>query len=401
MIALSSDDAVARAEAGEDVVLLRPTTSADDIRGMAAARAVVTARGGMTSHAAVVARGMGRPCVVGCEELTFDEDGVVRAGGQTLRAGDTISVDGASGEVFAGAIATTPSSGDAQLDRVLGWADARRRLRVLANADDAETIEVALRLGAEGVGLCRTEHMFFAPDRLVAMREMILARDDDERARALRQIEEAQREDFRAMFEVLDGRPICVRLLDPPLHEFLPTTDEEVRAVAADLGVSADEVVAAVDAHTEANPMLGQRGVRLALATPAIPRAQLRALFGAARAHRAAGGEVAVEVMIPLVASAAELARMRTIVDDELARARAADEGLAVRFGSMIELPRACLRAGALAGARVVLLVRDERPHPDDVGHEPRRHPRDPRGLSRRPRAAREPLLHPRSVGRR
>jgi pyruvate, orthophosphate dikinase len=354
-IVFDADEAVRRGTAGESVILVRAETSPEDIHGMHAARAVLTRTGGMTSHAAVVARGMGRTCVVGCEALTVEEDhGRLRvataAGEQVLDEDSEITVDGTTGDVYLGVVPTIEARVGKHFTTLMGWVDELRTLGVWANADTAEDAARAIELGAEGIGLCRTEHMFFAPRRLLAMREMILASDEAERRRALERIEPMQRRDFARLLRAMKGRPITVRLLDPPLHEFLPTEQDEIDAIAADLGVRPAEVRRKAEALREQNPMLGHRGCRLGITFPEIYRAQTRAVYAAACDVLDDGLPVRPEVMIPLAMEAEELRRLRELVvatAGEVLRQRGHD--LAIVVGTMIELPRAALVAGELA----------------------------------------------------
>jgi pyruvate,orthophosphate dikinase len=350
-IALTVDDALARTEAGQPVILVRDETSADDIRGMHASRAILTARGGMTSHAAVVARGMGRACVAGCHALTIDlAAGTIRLDGHALKSGDIITVDGTRGEVFSGELPTTRPSISGALEEVLSWADRFRRLDVRANADRPEDAQLARRFGAQGIGLCRTEHMFFGEGRLVKMRALVLAEDRTAREEVLESLLVMQRTDFQGMFEAMSGLPVVIRLLDPPLHEFLPVTDEEFAEVAKDLGVDEASVRSAADNRREANPMLGHRGVRLAITYPEIATMQARAILEGALAARKNGADLDVEIMVPLVADVREFQAISETIhaaaDGVLARA---GEKLHYRVGTMIELPRAALTADRIA----------------------------------------------------
>jgi pyruvate,orthophosphate dikinase len=350
-IALTKDDAVARAARGEDVVLVREETSADDVKGMHAARAILTARGGMTSHAAVVARGMGRPCVAGCEALSIDLGaGTVRIGDRELAAGDTITVDGTSGAVFVGVLVGERSEPPEELRALLALADDLRTLGVRANADTPEDARRARSFGAEGIGLCRTEHMFFAPERLRQVRAMLLAEDEDGRKRALGELLAFQRDDFAALFEAMEGWPVTIRLLDPPLHEFLPHDSADIRDVAEALGAPVERVRAAAERHREHNPMLGTRGVRLLIAMPEIAQMQTVAILEGALLARRKGLPVDVEIMVPLVADAAELIAVRRVIDDAAERVfSAAGERIPYTVGTMIELPRAALAAEDIA----------------------------------------------------
>jgi pyruvate,orthophosphate dikinase len=348
----SPDEAVQRAQAGEDVILVRVETSPEDIRGMHAAKAIVTARGGMTSHAAVVARGMGRPCVCGAGGLQIlEEKGVMRAGGRELKRGDVVTVDGAKGELLVGAVKMVEPDLAGEFGELMAWADGARRLGVRANADTPVDAAAARRFGAEGIGLCRTEHMFFEGGRIAAVREMILAETERDRRRALDKLLPMQRSDFADIFRTMEGLPCTIRLLDPPLHEFLPHTAEDVAAVAAQSGVPVETLAARARELHEANPMLGHRGCRLAVTYPEIYEMQARAIFEAALDVMAETGLAPrPEVMIPLVAARRELQLMRervVAVAERVFRERRAQ--LDYLVGTMIELPRAALRAGEIA----------------------------------------------------
>jgi pyruvate,orthophosphate dikinase len=347
----SAAEAVERG-AREPVILVRPETSPEDIHGMHAARGILTARGGMTSHAAVVARGMGRPCVAGAGELRIDpEAGTFRAGAVTVKRGDIITIDGAAGEVIIGAVATVEPQLSGVFRRVMEWADKIRRLGVRANADTPEDAAAAKKFGAEGIGLCRTEHMFFAKERITAMREMIMAEDKETGQSALEKILPMQREDFIEIFRIMEDRPVTIRLLDPPLHEFLPRTDIEFVELAAATGKTLEEVRARTAKLAEVNPMLGHRGCRLGISHPEVYAMQARAIFEAAvTVGRETGRKVRAHVMVPLVATKQEI----DIVKDNIARVAAevsasAKTEIAYDVGTMIELPRACLAAGEIA----------------------------------------------------
>ncbi|HTR51508.1 MAG TPA: pyruvate, phosphate dikinase [Kofleriaceae bacterium] len=341
------------AQKGESVLLVRTDTSPEDIHGMKAAVGILTARGGMTSHASVVARGMGKCCITACTPLRVDaakKQAMFVGGGKEmkLREGDTLTLDGNTGEVFAGSAPLVPARIGEELGTLMTWVDQFRRLRVRTNADTPIDARTARAFGAEGIGLCRTEHMFFQPERILAVREMILANDEAGRRAALAKIRPMQRGDFEELFRVMDGLPVTIRLLDPPLHEFLPHTAAEIEEVANDLGKAAQQVAAKVAELTEQNPMLGHRGCRLAITFPEIYEIQAQAI-GEAAAHVAAEGiQVHPEIMIPLVMVPEELRRLRELV------ARALREGLggaAIPFtiGTMIELPRACVVADRIA----------------------------------------------------
>ncbi|CAN5874549.1 pyruvate, phosphate dikinase [soil metagenome] len=348
----TADDAAAAALRGEKVILVRSETSPEDIHGMMVAEGILTSRGGLVSHAAVVARGWGTPAVVGAEAVAI-KGKQFTVGGDTVKEGDEISLDGTTGEIMLGALATTTASPPAEFDVILGWADTRRKgkLGVRANADTGEDATVAREKGAEGIGLCRTEHMFLAPDRLPVVRRMILADSPEEETAALAELLEVQRSDFIEVLEAMDGLPVTVRLLDPPLHEFLPSV-EELRIKEATEGLSRAEakLLAAAEMWSEHNPMLGTRGVRLGVIKPELYGMQVRALMEAAAALRKRGKNPIVEVMIPLTVTREELALARGWVQAEIDRA---GKGLRnkpeVSIGTMIETPRAALRADEIA----------------------------------------------------
>ena len=352
VVVFNADEAEIRADKGEAVILARTETSPEDIHGMHAAKGILTARGGMTSHAAVVARGMGRPCVAGAGEVRIDYAKAAMTIGKTVvRAGDRITIDGGTGEVMLGAVATIRPELTGDFATVMAWADKVRRLKVRANADQPEDARAARRFGAEGIGLCRTEHMFFDDSRIVAMREMILAADEAGRRRALDKLLPMQREDFVGLFEVMAGLPVTIRLLDPPLHEFLPHGEAEMAAVAEAAGVGVDAVRQRTQRLQETNPMLGHRGCRLGISYPEIYEMQARAIFEAAiEVGRKSGAAVAPEVMVPLVATKKELDILKAVIDRVAVEVRkATGETLEYSVGTMIELPRAALRAGEIA----------------------------------------------------
>ena len=352
IVVLTADEAEARAHHGEAVILARIETSPEDIHGMHAAKGIVTARGGMTSHAAVVARGMGRPCVVGAGDLRIDlAQGTLTIGVHALRAGDRITIDGATGEVMRGQVPTIEPALTGDFATVMGWADRFRRMKVRANADQPEDARTARRFGAEGIGLCRTEHMFFDDDRIVAMREMILAADEAGRRAALDKIRPMQRQDFVGLFTIMAGLPVTIRLLDPPLHEFLPHSEAEMAAVAREAGVDIATVKQRTARLKEANPMLGHRGCRLGITYPEIYEMQARAIFEAAvETRRATGQAVVPEVMIPLVATRREFDILKQVIDRVAGEvARETGGMLDYSVGTMIELPRAALRAKEIA----------------------------------------------------
>jgi pyruvate, orthophosphate dikinase len=351
-IVLSADEAEALKAKGRNVILVRVETSPEDIHGMHAAEGILTTRGGMTSHAAVVARGMGKPCVSGAGSLRVDyAAGNVTVGGRVFRAGAVITIDGSTGQVLAGRVAMTEPALSAEFAILMGWADALRKLGVRANADTPNDARVALKFGAEGIGLCRTEHMFFEGDRIRAVREMILADDETSRRSALDKLLPMQRADFIELFEIMHGLPVTIRLLDPPLHEFLPHTDEEIAEVAAAMKADPRKLADRARELHEFNPMLGFRGCRLAIAYPEIAEMQARAIFEAAvAAARRAGRPVVPEIMVPLVASKVELDLIKARID-AMAEAVAIETETRVHYqvGTMIELPRASLRAAEIA----------------------------------------------------
>jgi len=350
-VVFDADEAEALKKKGRDVILVRPETSPEDFHGIVAARAVLTARGGMTSHAAVVARGMGKTCVVGAKDLDVDPAaGRFRANGRAVKRGQVITVDGTTGRVILGAAKLVLPKVGAHFAKLMGWADERRRLRVRANADTPADARRAREFGAEGVGLCRTEHMFFEGDRITAMREMIVAADEAGRRRALAKLLPMQRDDFEGIFEAMAGLPVTIRLLDPPLHEFLPHTREEIAALAKGLKIPAAQLERTVDGLREANPMLGHRGCRLGVTYPEITEMQARAIFEAAGRVAGRGKKVTVEVMVPLVAHVEEFRRQAEIIR-RVAQEVFHGEGRAVPYlvGTMIEVPRAALTADDIA----------------------------------------------------
>lgn len=352
VLVLSADEAEVRARAGEDVILARVETSPEDIHGMHAARGILTARSGMTSHAAVVARGMGRPCVSGAGELRIDyASGTVSVGDVAVQSGQIITIDGSTGEVIQGEVPTVQPSLGEDFDSLMAWVDDARELTVRTNAETPNDARAARQFGAEGIGLCRTEHMFFDGERITAIRQMIMAETEAERRAALDEILPMQRQDFVELFQIMAGLPVTIRLLDPPLHEFLPRSDEEIDEMAASTGTTADEVRRRASQLHELNPMLGHRGCRLGLSYPEVYEMQSRAIFEAAvEVGRQSGETVVPEVMIPLAATRAELDLLKARVT-AVADAVSSETGQAIDYlvGTMIELPRACLRAGHLA----------------------------------------------------
>jgi pyruvate,orthophosphate dikinase len=347
-LVFASDEAVHFKAQGHTVILARVETSPEDVQGMHAAAGILTTRGGMTSHAAVVARGMGRPCVVGAAQVVIDlERETLEAGGVRLGKGDIVTIDGSTGQIIKGRVAMREPELSAEFDTLMQWADGFRRMRVRANADTPADAKQARAFGAEGIGLARTEHMFFEENRILAMREMILAEDQEGRRAALAKLLPTQRQDFIELFEIMAGLPVTIRLLDPPLHEFLPHTDAAIGDVAADLGVSISRLKRRVAVLSEFNPMLGQRGVRLLVSYPEIVEMQARAIFEAAiEAGRALHNRVMPEIMVPLVATKAELDLVKGHIA-AVAREVEKERGTSVAYsvGTMVELPRACLMA--------------------------------------------------------
>lgn len=342
----------AHEDRGEAVILVRLETSPEDIEGMHAAEGILTVRGGMTSHAAVVARGMGTCCVSGCGEISIDEEAkVFSLGGYTFHEGDTISLDGSTGKIYKGLIQTQEASVGGDFGRIMGWADEFRRLQVRTNADTPEDTRNAVRLGAEGIGLCRTEHMFFEPDRIPKIRKMILSDTVEQREAALNELLPFQKGDFKAMYEALDGRPMTVRYLDPPLHEFVPTDPEDIKALAADMGMTPEQVKQKCDELHEFNPMMGHRGCRLAVTYPEIAKMQTRAVMEAAIEVQAETGKTIVpEIMIPLVGEKKELAYVKSVVVETAEQVKK-EKGSEMEYhiGTMIEIPRAALMADQIA----------------------------------------------------
>jgi pyruvate,orthophosphate dikinase len=351
-LVLSSDEAELRARGGDAVILARVETSPEDIQGRHAGRGILTARGGMTSHAAVVARGMGRPCVSGAAELRIDYAAkTLTVGATVVKVGDRLTIDGSTGEVMLGDVPTIQPQLGSDFDGLMSWVDDARRLGVRANAETPGDATTARAFGAEGIGLCRTEHMFFDEERILAIREMIMSESEDERRAALDRILPMQRQDFVELFQIMAGLPVTIRLLDPPLHEFLPRSEAEITEMAEATGSTIEEVRRRASQLHELNPMLGHRGCRLGLSYPEIYQMQARAIFEAALEVGAARGESVVpEVMIPLAATREELEILKIHIDavaDSVAEAKGSKPEYLV--GTMIELPRACLLAGQLA----------------------------------------------------
>ncbi|MBR7164396.1 MAG: pyruvate, phosphate dikinase, partial [Clostridia bacterium] len=352
-IVFTAEDAKEWAAKGEKVVLVRLETSPEDIEGMKAAQGILTVRGGMTSHAAVVARGMGTCCVSGCSEINMDEEAkkFVLAG-KTFNEGDSISIDGSTGCIYDGIIPTVDASISGEFGRIMAWADKYRTLKVRTNADTPADAKKARELGAEGIGLCRTEHMFFEGDRIDAFREMICSDTVEEREAALEKILPVQQGDFEKLYEALEGNPVTIRFLDPPLHEFVPTTEEDIKKLADSQGKTVDQIKAIIESLHEFNPMMGHRGCRLAVTYPEIAKMQTKAVIRAAinvqKAH--ADWKVCPEIMIPLVGDVKELKFVKKVVvetaDAEIA---AAGANLSYEVGTMIEIPRAALTADEIA----------------------------------------------------
>ena len=350
-ICFNSEAAAQRAESGEAVILVRQETSPEDIGGMVASKGILTARGGMTSHAAVVARGMGKPCVAGCSDLTINyANGEMKVGTKVFKDGDPLTIDGGTGEVMEGTVPTIAAEISSEFASFMKWADEYRKLGVRTNADNPEDSEVAVNFGAEGIGLCRTEHMFFAPERILAVREMIFSQNQEDREKALEKLLPYQREDFVGIFKVMDGKPVNIRLLDPPLHEFLPHEKDEKLELAEYLKIDLDEVEARAEKLQEFNPMLGHRGCRLAVTYPEIYKMQVRAIMEAAIEAQKAGIKVYPEIMIPLVGLADELSILRKDAE-EVIKTVFSEKSTEVKhkIGTMIELPRAAITAGEIA----------------------------------------------------
>ncbi len=351
-VVFSADEAETMAAAGEAVILVRIETSPEDIHGMHAAQGILTSRGGMTSHAAVVARGMGRPCVSGAGDLRIDyKTRKLTVLGREIAAGDIMTIDGASGEVMAGEVPTRQPELSGDFGTLMGWVDDIREMKVRTNAETPLDAKTALDFGAEGIGLCRTEHMFFDAERIIAVREMILAGDAAGRRAALEKILPMQRQDFIELFEIMAGKPVTIRLLDPPLHEFLPHTPEEMQQVSEASGVPVEDLRIRAEELAEVNPMLGHRGCRLGISYPEISEMQARAIFEAAiEVSKTAEAPVEPEVMIPLVSDKMEFDMLRQRIDAVAAQVFA-ETGSSVPYlvGTMIELPRAALRAGEIA----------------------------------------------------
>ena len=347
----NADDVVAAVEGGEKVLLVRQETSPEDIEGMVKAEGILTARGGMTSHAAVVARGMGKCCVAGCGEIKVDEAAKeIRAGELTIKEGDFLSIDGSTGKVYLGEVKQSPVEMTGNFEKLMNWVDETKQMMVRTNADNPRDAKAAVEFGAEGIGLCRTEHMFFEEDRIPAVREMILSKDVEQREKALAKILPMQRQDFLEIFEVMEGKPVNIRLLDPPLHEFLPQDDETIAELASSMGIDEAEIRKRIVDLEEFNPMLGHRGCRLAVTYPEICVMQARAIIEGAIEAINKGVEVHPEIMVPLVGEVNELKLIRGMIE-ETAEKVMEEKGVKVDYtvGTMIEIPRACLTADEIA----------------------------------------------------
>lgn len=350
-IYFSSKDSVEAVERGEKVIIVRQETSPEDIEGMIIAEGILTSRGGMTSHAAVVARGMGKCCVAGANEVRVDEvQKIMKAGDKVYKEGDVISLDGTTGYVYNGEIKKVDPELAGSFEIFMGWVNELKRLEVRTNADTPRDAKVALAFGAEGIGLCRTEHMFFQEDRILAVREMILAKNINQRLKALEKIQPIQKDDFYNIFKTMAGKPVTVRLLDPPLHEFIPSSEEDLRKLAEDLNMDFNNILDTVKELREVNPMLGHRGCRLAITYPEIYRMQVRAIMEAALQLKEEGVEAVVEIMIPLVGEKKELEFVKSEVVDEIASVfEENSDRIDHKIGTMIEVPRAALLADHIA----------------------------------------------------
>ncbi|HSN58435.1 MAG TPA: putative PEP-binding protein, partial [Clostridiaceae bacterium] len=351
-IFFTAADCKSQHEKGEKVILVRQETSPEDIEGMVAAEGILTARGGMTSHAAVVARGMGTCCVAGCGELNINEKkGKFEVGGKAYHEGDYISLDGSTGNVYAGSIKTVEPEISGFFGTFMSWADEVRSLKVRTNADTPKDAVQAVRFGAEGIGLCRTEHMFFDEERIAVVREMILSETEEQRRRALDKLLPMQKVDFIGIYEAMEHRPVTIRFLDPPLHEFLPTEDDDIHALADDLGVTFEHLKNTVASLHEFNPMMGHRGCRLTVSYPEIAEMQTRAVIEAAiEVSKNKGWDIVPEIMIPLVGEIKELKYVKDIivrVADDIIKKSGSD--LKYLVGTMIEIPRACLTSDEIA----------------------------------------------------
>ena len=351
-IYFTAEEAKEAHEAGERVILVRLETSPEDIEGMHAAEGILTVRGGMTSHAAVVARGMGTACISGCGDIVIDEKKKqFTLGGKTYFEGDYISLDGSTGKIYDGDIQTQEASISGNFGRIMSWADSFRKLRVRTNADTPADAANAVRLGAEGIGLCRTEHMFFEPERIPKIRKMILSKTVEEREKALEELIPFQKGDFKALYEVMEGKPVTIRFLDPPLHEFVPTDEKDIEALAKDMNLSVEEVKSTCSELHEFNPMMGHRGCRLSVTYPEIARMQTRAVIEAAiEVSKEKGFEIVPEIMVPLVGDKRELKFVKDVIVETAEKVKAEkNTNLVYHIGTMIEIPRAALLANEIA----------------------------------------------------
>ena len=351
-IYFTAEEAKEAHEAGERVILVRLETSPEDIEGMHAAEGILTVRGGMTSHAAVVARGMGTACISGCGDIVIDEKKKqFTLGGKTYFEGDYISLDGSTGKIYDGDIQTQEASISGNFGRIMSWADSFRKLKVRTNADTPADAANAVRLGAEGIGLCRTEHMFFEPDRIPKIRKMILSKTVEEREKALEELIPFQKGDFKALYEVMEGKPVTIRFLDPPLHEFVPTDEKDIEALAKDMNLSVEEVKNTCSELHEFNPMMGHRGCRLSVTYPEIARMQTRAVIEAAiEVKEEKGFEIVPEIMVPLVGDKKELKFVKDVIVETAEQVKAEKHSnLVYHIGTMIEIPRAALLANEIA----------------------------------------------------
>lgn len=351
-IYFTAEEAKEAHEIGERVILVRLETSPEDIEGMHAAEGILTVRGGMTSHAAVVARGMGTACISGCGDIVIDEKKKqFTLGGKTYFEGDYISLDGSTGKIYDGDIQTQEASISGNFGRIMSWADSFRKLRVRTNADTPADAANAVRLGAEGIGLCRTEHMFFEPERIPKIRKMILSKTVEEREKALEELIPFQKGDFKALYEVMEGKPVTIRFLDPPLHEFVPTDEKDIEALAKDMNLSVEEVKSTCSELHEFNPMMGHRGCRLSVTYPEIARMQTRAVIEAAiEVSKEKGFEIVPEIMVPLVGDKKELKFVKDVIVETAEKVKAEkNSNLVYHIGTMIEIPRAALLANEIA----------------------------------------------------
>ena len=351
-IYFTAEEAKEAHEAGERVILVRLETSPEDIEGMHAAEGILTVRGGMTSHAAVVARGMGTACISGCGDIVIDEKKKqFTLGGKTYYEGDYISLDGSTGKIYDGDIQTQEASISGNFGRIMSWADSFRKLRVRTNADTPADAANAVRLGAEGIGLCRTEHMFFEPERIPKIRKMILSKTVEEREKALEELIPFQKGDFKALYKVMEGKPVTIRFLDPPLHEFVPTDEKDIEALAKDMNLSVEEVKSTCSELHEFNPMMGHRGCRLSVTYPEIARMQTRAVIEAAiEVSKEKGFEIVPEIMVPLVGDKKELKFVKDVIVETAEKVKAEkNSNLVYHIGTMIEIPRAALLANEIA----------------------------------------------------